>query len=282
MGNVLIGWPNRIDDGTLSGGSWLSGLPLINLQDRALAKVARSTDATTASTKFSIAYPTAKTFWAFGLHNHNLSPSASWRIKIGTTAGASDLYDSGGQGCWAMAFDNDLLEWESQNWWEDPLADPYIRSPFAVIWPMPVSITARYISIEITDTTNTDGYIQIGRPFVGGGLKPIIGMSTDMSHTWEDPSIIETSPGGAEFYGVRRRFRLARFSLKWMNNNEFKQVYEMYRRQGITNEILYIPDVTDYETTQRKGCLARMRQLSPIEYPYNNVHKAAFEIKELL
>lgn len=283
MSNVLIGWPNRIDSGTLSAGSWLSGLPLTNLQDRALAKVARSTNATTASTKFQLDLGQARTLYAFGLVNHNLSLAATWRIKLGTTAGASDLYDSSGQGAWAMAFDNDMLEWESQNWWEGPLADVYIRSPFAVLWVMPASITARYVTIEITDTTNADGYVQIGRVFVGGGITPTYNMGYGgMGDAWEDPSVIESTPGGAEFYDLRRRFRSVQFSLEWVTNTEFKQLYEMQRRQGTTQEVLYIPDRSDYEAMQRMGFLGRLRQLNAIEYPFYNMRKAAFEIKEIL
>ena len=50
MSNLFLGWPNRIDEAALSGGAWLSGLPLANLKERALSKVCRSVNASPGST----------------------------------------------------------------------------------------------------------------------------------------------------------------------------------------------------------------------------------------
>ena len=39
--NIVFGWPNRIDEATLSSsGTWQATLPLANLQNRVLATVA--------------------------------------------------------------------------------------------------------------------------------------------------------------------------------------------------------------------------------------------------
>ena len=112
--NVLIGWPNRAPGAVLSGGSWTT---LGNLNNSDYWRVARSTDAGTSSTVINIDLGSIHALRAIALGAHNLSETASWRIKIGSTAGASDIYDSGDQSAWALAFDADY-QWEDQFWWE--------------------------------------------------------------------------------------------------------------------------------------------------------------------
>ena len=45
MANIRIGWVNRSDAATLSGGDWEPTLPLANMQTRFGTEVARSTSA---------------------------------------------------------------------------------------------------------------------------------------------------------------------------------------------------------------------------------------------
>ena len=75
MSNLFLGWPNRIDEAALSGGAWLSGLPLANLKERALSKVCRSVNASTGSTVIDLDLGRARSLRALALQNHNLSLS---------------------------------------------------------------------------------------------------------------------------------------------------------------------------------------------------------------
>ena len=100
--SVFIGWPNRAASATLSAGSWTG---LANLNNSNYWEVARSTNASPANTVINIDIGSVKALRAVALAAHNLSANASWCIKLGTSAGASDIYDSGNQAVWAMAFD---------------------------------------------------------------------------------------------------------------------------------------------------------------------------------
>lgn len=77
MANCIIASPNLIDSGTLSGGSWVATLPVTNLQNRLLGKVARSTNAVLTSTKFTITYASAIYADVLALVAHNFSQDAS-------------------------------------------------------------------------------------------------------------------------------------------------------------------------------------------------------------
>lgn len=279
---VYMGWPNRVGESTLSGGSWLAALPRDNMKDARITKVARSSTAALADTKVLGDMGIARSIRGFALVNHNLSQSALVRFRLGTTSGGAEVYDSGWVSAWRMTFDTDLLEWEEPGWWEGIADDEYLRAPFAVVHIAPSFLTARYWSIEINDTTNTNGYVQIGRPFVGGGLVPSRNFSFGYVDGWEDLSSVTRGDNGAEYAVVRPRLRVSRFALEWLTSAEAEYVHEMKRRLGTTGEMLFVPDTSDVDAQQRYGFLGRMRTLSPIEYPFMSIRKSAFEVAEIL
>lgn len=78
---TLFGYPNRSDDGTLSGGDWESTLPLTELQKPVLSDIARSTDATEANTQLENDLGQARWVRVVALLSHNLSPTATIRVR---------------------------------------------------------------------------------------------------------------------------------------------------------------------------------------------------------
>ena len=64
-----------------SGGSWEATLPLTNLQDERLAKVARATDATLASTKFDCDLGANQYIWAVAMPKHNMTRDGLYRVR---------------------------------------------------------------------------------------------------------------------------------------------------------------------------------------------------------
>ena len=101
MSNILLGWPVFNDPSVLytptySGGSWLAGLPLTNLSDRRLAKVAQSSDAAAASTQFDVDLKVARAIGVVALPKHNMTSAGTWRVRGYTGAGhTTNVYDSG-------------------------------------------------------------------------------------------------------------------------------------------------------------------------------------------
>jgi hypothetical protein len=116
---MFLAWQNRTDEGTLSGGSWLAALPLVNLQYRQVQKVARSASAANASTQFMIDLGSAKAIGVIALVVHNISVSGKVRVTASDTQTfTSTLYDSGWQLVWPYGvIPQDLLEWEDDNFW---------------------------------------------------------------------------------------------------------------------------------------------------------------------
>ena len=80
MGSPIFATKNFLDEATLSGGSWETTLPLTNLQDRRIARVARSTNDTASNTLITVTLSQSEAVRAIGIAGHNLSLAG--RVKI--------------------------------------------------------------------------------------------------------------------------------------------------------------------------------------------------------
>lgn len=279
MGNILISWPNRVDTATLSGGNWT--LPLTNLQNRDQWLVARSNGLSTSNTKFDIDFGAIRNVRAIALANHNLSQTATWRISLGTTAGSADIFTSNWQSIWSLTFDSDLMEWEDVSVWEGVVDQDYLNHPYLAVFVLPDWYNTRYMTVEIADASNTNGYVDIGRAYIGGGFTPKYNPEYGLQDSWEDKTEIVEMASGATHAVVNKRYRKVQFVLPWLSQTEAAIVHEIQRRQGVYGEILYIPDLSDQQLNQRYGMLGRLTEMSAIEYPFYNNRQSGFTIKEL-
>lgn len=290
-GNIMLGFPNRIDQATLSGGSWTTGLPLTNLQNRLFARVARSTNAQTSSTQFVIDFGQPRKLDIFALINHNISLVAKIKIEAsqdGTNFDADSVYYSDvWNGISNVFWDIDALEWEYDNFWTGSLNQEDIEGFTAISTQMPSNLPIyRYYRITIEDTQNSSGYIQIGRVFAGPAVQPASNYSYGSGFGYETNTAVETALNGAETFDVREPFRFIRFTLEMLSNDQaYGSFLEIIRRAGIHGEIFVIPDPDDQENGLRRNFMGRNRQLNPLEQALwadgDIANSMAFEIKEL-
>jgi hypothetical protein len=283
MSKVLLGWPNRIDAATLSGGSWSTDLPLTNLQARSLAVVARSADDANASTKFIVDHGAATSQRVFGIFNHNLSEAARIKVSLGSTSGGAEVYAGAWTDCFPITFGTGADEWAGYDWWEPMASDDYVGNPFPVIVALSSSYSARYTLIELDDTANTQGFVQIGRAFVGGAFAPGYNAVHGLEDGLDDRSeLIEMESGGVVPI-VRRRRRTVRFQLPALRqSDEFSILHEIKRRAGLTGEVLYVPSAKSAAEIQRTAMLARFKSLNQIAYPSVDWRDASIELVELI
>ncbi len=282
MSKTLIGWRNRMaSPATLSGGSWVATLPLTNLLTTERAEVARSTNALTTSTKFTVDFGQVRTIRTLALLNHNLSQDGTWRVLLGTTSGAGDIYTSAWQAAWFLPFGTGADEWESNAWWGAP-NDEYTGHPFMAPLLLSQSYAVRYLTIEIDDTTNAAGYVQVGRVFAGEAFDPAYGPAYGLKQGWKDLSKAEVADSGAPYFQALRGLRTVSFDLPYFGLEDAAILYEFQRRSGTTQEVMYLPDKYDYQECQRYGFVGRMPELQPQSYNHYRAKALSITLEEWL
>ena len=288
MSNIFLAWQNRTDEGTLSGGSWRSTLPLTNMQNRQVQKVSRTVDTATSSTQFTIDLQSAKAIGVVALVVHNISVTGQVRITGYDTDplySSSPLYDSGWVNVWPWGVIPDaLLEWEDDNFWLGTLSSQAragYQSPYILKLASVQSL--RYWKVEISDTGNADGYVQIGRLFMARGWTPSVNYAYGAALGYQDPTPVDTSLSGAEYFDMRSKFRVMNFNLEYVSDTEaYSYALELQRLAGVSGEVLVIPD-PDTQTTQPvRSFVGRLRQIGAVTQPQPTAYSVNFEVKELL
>lgn len=282
--NILLGYPNRANGASISGGAWSAQLPAANLLDRRLAKVARSANVAPLSTRFNVDLGAIRKVQIVNLTNHNFSLTAMYRI-VGSDSAAFDalLYDSNWLPVWPEVYPYGTLEWEDDNFWSGQYAAEEIEgTTTALTHVLPITTLARYWRIELSDPSNPAGYVQAGRLFIGPAWQPTRNKSYGWTMAWENETGVAASRSGAEFFDRRKPFRVVKFSLDWLSMDEtLAKGFELLRRAGIDEEIMFIRDPTDTMHAIRSQFLCRIRTPNPIENPSYATGKMSLELKEL-
>ena len=284
MSNTIIGYQNRIDAATFAAyGSWSTTLPLTNIKTRSLSRKARSTNAANSSTKLRFALDSSRIIGSVAIVNHNMQKDATWRYRVYSDSGYSTLvYDSGTINVWPlMPFGS--YEWEDDNFWDLQLSDEEIALFTKTLTYVPDTIeSAQYYQIEFFDSTNTDGYVELGRIFVGSIYQPALNMNLGASIGDETNTVVDVALSGAEFFDRRTSYRVAQFTLDHLTYNESIINGDIIKISGVDAEVVYIYDDNTALDLHRRAFLGRLRALSPISQPYNTRYQTTYEIKELL
>ena len=118
---AVIGFPRWTELLTLAGGSWAADYPLANLKTLPLSRVARSADATVASTQLTATLSPARPVRLVGLCRHNLSLAARYRLRLYQDAVLSTvLYDSG----WGDVWPRVVWPSSARTRWQSPSCAP--------------------------------------------------------------------------------------------------------------------------------------------------------------
>ncbi len=286
MSIITLAWRNYADASTLSGGSYLAALPLTNLQNRQVQKVARTTDATNASTKFVIDQGSAKTVGVIALIVHNISAVGKYRIRANTSNSfASPLYDSGWVDVWTSgAIPEFLLEWEDDNFWLGTMTPEERAGYQSPLIHIPTTQQVfRYWQVEIDDTTNAAGYVNFGRLFISSVWQPEYNYEVNNTLGYTDSTLIDTSLSGAEYFDIRPKFRTFNFELFRLSATEaYGSILDLQRVAGTSGEVLCVPDYADTDNAVRRSFVGRLSAITEITQPMDHFFTAKLQIKELL
>lgn len=282
---IQLSFANAADTATLSAGSWLSGAPLANLQQKLLSLRARSTNDDAASTQFRIDLGNTTTvIRLFALARHNLTPDATYRITAGTTAGASDVYDSGTLAAWPSVYASLDLPWEAPNFWTGQItAAEAAGYPIGLVHDAGANIVARYWTFYCTDTANPANYVEFARLWMGALWSPQRNYSYGAQFGWEARDVGEYSLGGVLFSESRAPARVLRVTLRGLTTTEaYGVVLDAQRTLGTAGQLWVIPEPGDRARAHKRNFLAHFRQVDPITQVFARLHETTFLLEEIL
>lgn len=269
--STILSYPDNTLQATLSGGSWTAGAPLANLLNRLLKKIARSTNALAASTLAQADLGAAKTVRIIAVCAHNISAAGTIRVRGYSDAGYTTMVtgaDTGTVNAWPAGFTATDVANSPKNW----------------TFCLPASVSARYWKLEIVDTGNAAGYIELGRWWLGAAtFSPVVGVSYGMGLGYESRDIIDESIGGVVWGEQRTPRRALTASFDTLSAVEKRQAFTLQRVLTGVVEAYWVSlgeAIADDMLHEAFPCF--VRKASPLQYPYFGVHEFPIEIIECI
>jgi hypothetical protein len=260
MGNSVLGITNLVKSSALTAGS--SAMPVTNLQtDSGASSMAWQTSGGILSAAngawFAIRPTTRQTWRLFGIFRTNLTTGASVRFSL-------------------------FVNPSTRVW------DSYVTGPLPgygqAVAVAPSDIAADYCQVDIIDTANPDGFINVPLCYAGPAWIPTIG------HTWQTTfgrdSVVDEiqSRGGQEYPTYRyqqRRWEIAFDSLS--GNEVWQSAEELDRLSRYGGNILFVPDLASVNLNA-EAVFGRVAVTADVSYVAGvaNLHAWKFRCKERL
>lgn len=187
---------NDILNENVTGSLPLGGYFLTNLTDQRLSRATRWLDDNLISVEYDLS--TTQSFDTLVILSHNITSGATVEVKTGSTSG------------FVTPIDTFVIAHNALNIYQE----------------VTQSSAARYIRFEITDTSNPDGYVNVGRFMVGAGYT-FPGFAPVVSRDKIDRGTVFRSQTD-QIYG-EKRYRINRLSVEFPRISESQRAgYETY------------------------------------------------------
>lgn len=292
MNNFLLGYANIVDSSTLTASnSWQSTLPLSNIKTRELSRKARSVNDDAFTLTFDFSSSGDVPIGCVALAEHNFSRDCVIAIK-GYKSG--DLvYASNETYAWPYLDPTDGF-FDTYDYAAAIISNYQItkeRKNFIFIFDENKRIDK--IEIEITDTSNVDGFIDIGRAFIGSLYQPTRNVNFgDISIGINDNTEIQYSRTKSKFFNELAKQRTA--SIVWGNlfKEEGLQLLKIQRIHGVSGELLFAngyPTVVEISGKDAfssvwtaTSFLSTASELTPLAFPNLHLYSGGFKLEEVL
>lgn len=244
MANGVLGWINRLEDGALTAGSQLPAAPASNLLVPQAAEpwvtafgVMASADGATLAHDAG-----AEVTWrAIGLFRTNLSMGATIRYRLGTSAGAGDVLDTGAL--------SGVVAGRNQH-----------------VYVHDAELAARYLAVDIEDGGNPDGQISVGLAYAGPVLQPRINFAWETTQGRQHRTDRAESRGGQAY--PRALWQRRSWAVSWgaLDAAEVTGQIEDADRYGRAGaNLLFVPDPT---SPMRDAVFGELADPAPFSWPF--------------
>jgi len=202
--NILFSYKNDADDATLTYSTQHASFPAENVQQRWAVKPWRSTAVAAEYLRFAMDGTPQIDF--ITIKNHNLQDTATVQVNY-----YSDAY--------ITLVDSDVIDWQEG---------------LMVIF---VNQDQPYVEITFADVGNPDGYIEIGRVWMGEIIRPRIGFSMERVLVPQDPSVISESENGQVATIQRTRFNTWDYTFEGVDPDDKNDIENMFIEVGLSKAL---------------------------------------------
>jgi hypothetical protein len=188
--------------------------------------------------------------------------------------------------------DSPALVWESSNFWTGAIEEEQRVSYTKLCLNFLTSKTnenlqpiGTHIHIDIDDSSNGDGFIEIGYFMFGQYFQTTINPQYGaIEQGYIDISEVQQSDSGQKYFHEKAKARTVSIVLDFMDKQEaFGSVYEAYRQQGISRPVIYSFSPVRIDAFQyAQSFIGRFSQLNPITMPNYGLYGATINIEEML
>ncbi len=266
MANLHIFNRNTIDSAILSGGSWETALPLEYLREQRPTLKARSIDAQLSSTQFRIQLAKPLLSRGIQLISTNLSNAGRYRITwytdqtFSTPTDTTDWVQVGSTIDWNNT--GEWLDWLDPDFWlgSASFVDPDnqgrdIRHGFST------PVTIQYIDIEIDDSTNVNGFVEIGYLFIGECFVPSINILYEPSFSRVSRTSAQEAVGGGAFFSRRGSQKRLTVAMQLPRDEVLSDLDDIIQIHDIDKSVYVDVDPDDSTWGAKTAFLARMERL---------------------
>lgn len=295
--NLRIVYQNQVDlsSTTITASSTGGSTSVSNLKSDTKSLVWRSTTGTQASLIVDLG--SAKTVGAVILAFTNLTSSATIKI-VGYNAPNTPSFTGALLSSVVSSSFNtgatSACPWNNLNlpsWGTNPVNSSnysYGGGTHARVWiPVAQQISSRYIGIEIIDSANTSGYIEVSRLIVGSYWSPTYNTGYGLSAGIKDLSEHVRTESGDLLTKRGPRIRTLNFDLQWLATTDRKELTKLLLGNGLPKPLFVslFPDSTgtddDYQREGIHQIYGKMVQIPGVSYTHYDIYSTSIEIEEV-
>jgi hypothetical protein len=178
--NIRVVFNNLVDDSQITGtsGNYAPELPARNLAVQGRTRLARTTN--TSEMAFTVDFTDEYICNTAAIVRHNLTPNGQWRVRLysGHNAGGSVVYDSAFIGSLSYGANKFLI------------GNQYSYHYFT-------NTAARSARINISDSSNPDGFLQVSRAVIGQYSTTKVNTNFGAQVGWEENTRQTRTTGGS-------------------------------------------------------------------------------------
>jgi len=269
----LTGW-NYIDAdpfadvpaATLSGGDWLTAMPLENLRSRFLREAARVASLDPAAGVIRVVFDKPRLIQCAALLGITCSSQATVRVVGYDDAACTQPHagaDTGVQPLFPRYRDTASLPFEAPNWWTgQPTAEDLARIARTWFHQMDRPRYCRAWEISISDPSNPAGYFDVGQVILAPIFQTKVNFLYGSSHGWQTRTQLSCAKGGTAFADYQPPYRAASLQVQHLSKAEAHQLLGIKSRMGIDRSFFCCLDPSDAQYRQLLSFRARFAALS--------------------